>query len=305
MALPTAPIKVDKISLVGPGVVILTGPSSCGKGEVAAALCRTLSIDQNHHLSMGDILRETYHKAKIDQGYAQLLAEKYNISQANNIFDCVDTTPDLIEKVRNYTSEMEAFFQRAGMATFTSQLEWLEFCTTRGLLVPNRWTHNFIAAHIEHNLDFQEHPFILDGYPRTVIAAEKLVSFLRSIDIPIIKVLHLSISKQEMIYRAQHRGRVDDDQDALLRRYNFYVENVQPSVDYLKKALGSEYIALIDAHQPIYDCSEGQRHFNLEKSIAMVAAEALRSIGVPRQIIQNLLDLPASSSVPITGLPHS
>ena len=36
--------KVERISLRGPGVMILTGPSSCGKGEVAAALRGALHV---------------------------------------------------------------------------------------------------------------------------------------------------------------------------------------------------------------------------------------------------------------------
>ncbi len=285
-----SPIKVEKISLRGPGVVILTGPSSCGKGEVAAALCNYLSIDKSRHLSMGDILRGAFQKAKTDESYAHLLADKYQISHESNIFDCVDTHEgDLVEKVNKYLSDLERYFGRSNMAEFTSQLEWLEFCTMRGLLVPNRWTHDFLAAHIEHNQELRYHPFILDGYPRTMIAARQLLGFFRSINIPVIKVLHLSISKQEMINRAAYRGRGDDDQEALLRRYQFYVENVQPSVDYLKKELGSRTIALIDAHQPVYDYSNGQRRFNLNQSIAAVVSDALRYLGVPRMVVRDLL----------------
>ena len=158
-----------------PGVVILTGPSSCGKGEVAAALCRVMSIAPSDHLSMGEILRSSFQNAKSDASYAALLSERYQISAASNIFQCVDTTEDLSRKVKNYLPQLEKYFQRSGMDTFTSQLEWLEFCTMNGLLVPNRWTQNFIAAHIEHSPGLRSRPFILDGYPRTVSAAKHLL----------------------------------------------------------------------------------------------------------------------------------
>ena len=286
-----ARIKVEKISLRGSGVIILTGPSSCGKGEVAAALCKTLSISKNRHLSMGDILRNAFETAKTDAEYAQLLAAKYQISAQANIFDCVDTAADLMEKVHKYLPGLEKYFGRANMSEFTSQLEWLEFCTVRGLLVPNRWTHTFIAAHIEHRQELREKPFILDGYPRTVIAAQQLLAFLQSMDIPVLKVIHLSISKQEMLYRAKLRGRSDDDHEALLRRYNFYIENVQPSVDYLKQELGAEAVALIDAHKPAYDLIKGEKVFNLKRSIGNVTNTALRSLGVPRALIDDLLEL--------------
>lgn len=282
-------IRVDKISMRHPGVVILTGPSSCGKGEVAAALCRVMSIAPSDHLSMGEILRSSFQNAKSDASYAALLSERYQISAASNIFQCVDTTEDLSRKVKNYLPQLEKYFQRSGMDTFTSQLEWLEFCTMNGLLVPNRWTQNFIAAHIEHSPGLRSRPFILDGYPRTVSAAKHLLEFLERLSIPVIKVLHLSISRQEMIQRAKHRGRADDDETSLLSRFQFYIENVQPSVDYLKMELGSNAIVLVDAHQPVYVERNGQKVLALKESIANVVSSALRGLGVPRVILKDVL----------------
>lgn len=283
--------KVEKISLRGPGVVILTGPSSCGKGEVAAALSRVMSIPAGNHLSMGEILRSTVTQSRENAEFAELLATRYRISAENNIFDCIDTTPELSVKVHKHLSRMEAYFRRQGMAQFVSQLDWLEYCTMNGLLVPDRWTQSFIAAHIEHEKRFQLQPFIIDGYPRTVAAAEHLLGFLDQQGIPVIKVLHLSISKQEMISRAAGRGRGDDSREALLSRFQFYVEHVQPSVDYMKTVLGYEAIALIDAHQPVFaEGPDGEKHFDLPRSITRVAALALRSLGVPRVIVRDMFD---------------
>ena len=283
-------IKVDRVSLRGPGVLILTGPSSCGKGEVASALSKVMSIPQDAHLSMGEILRTTFQRAKNEKSYAKLLANNYRISSDSNIFDCIDTTEDLTKKVLNYLPELQAYFKRQDMDKFTSQLDWLEFCTMNGLLVPNRWTQDFIVAHIEHSPVFKTNPFILDGYPRTVKAAQHLIAFLRRFNIPVIKVLHLSISKQEMLSRATKRGRADDDEASLLSRYQFYIENVHPSVDYLKTELGSDTIALVDAHQPVYKLIGEEKIFDLEKSILNVVASSLRSLGVSRMTVKDLLD---------------
>jgi adenylylsulfate kinase-like enzyme len=57
-------IYVEKVHVEGNGVILLTGPSGCGKGEIAKALCKFLSIPIEKHLSMGDILRKTINKAK-------------------------------------------------------------------------------------------------------------------------------------------------------------------------------------------------------------------------------------------------
>jgi len=287
---PISLVRVQNVAMRSHGCLILTGPSSCGKGEVAASLCRVMSIPPSDHLSMGEILRTSFTKAKNDVSYAKLLAEKYRIGKDANIFDCVDTTEHLTNKVRGLLPDLENYFGRTGMGAFTSQLEWLEFCTMTGRLVPDRWTQEFVAAHIEHSTGLRARPFILDGYPRTVAAARHLLEFLRRMNIPVIKVLHLSISKQEMLIRAKGRGRADDDEASLLSRFTFYIENVQPSVDYLKTELGSGAIALIDAHQPVYSLQNGERTFNLEASIQNVCASSLRALGVPRVILRDLLE---------------
>jgi len=283
-------IKVEKVSLRGPGVLILTGPSSCGKGEIAAALSKVMSIPPEAHLSMGEILRTTFQRAKNDKSYSQLLADNYKISADSNILDCIDTTEELKRKVLTNVPALEIYFGRTGMDQFTSQLEWLEFCTTNGLLVPNRWTQDFISAHIEHSPELRTQPFILDGYPRTVKAAQHLLAFLRKFNIPIIKVLHLSISKQEMLSRATKRGRADDDEQSLLSRYQFYIENVHPSIDYFKTELGSTAISLVDAHQPVYHDVDGKKVLDVKRSILNVVSSSLRDLGVARLTVLDLTE---------------
>jgi len=306
MSAPTPPrslVRVERIALRGPGVVILTGPSSCGKGEVASALCELVSIDLRRHLSMGEILRSTIERSKSDESFSRLLADRYALSHDSNIFDCIDTNDELDEKVKRHLPDLERHFGRtpsrfisddvSGKAE-VSQLDWLEFCTARGLLIPNRWTQDLISAEIDRALaadtEGLDSPFILDGYPRTVAAAQHLLGFLESVQLPVLKVLHLSISKAEMSARASKRGRADDHEEALRRRFEFYVENVQPSVDYLKTELGGDRVALIDAHQPYFDLVDGDRVFHLKRSIDNVVSSSLRALGVPYVIVRDLLE---------------
>jgi adenylate kinase family enzyme len=302
-------VRVERIALRGPGVVILTGPSSCGKGEVANALCELVSVDPRRHLSMGEILRTTAERSKTDPDYARLLAEKYALSRDVSLFDCVDTNEELTGKVSRYLPDLERYFGRTPSRFISgdlsanadvSQLEWLEFCTARGLLIPNRWTQDLISAEIERALAMDtegtDSPFILDGYPRTVAAAQHLLGFLERLGLPVLKVLHLSISKAEMSARAGKRGRADDHEEALRRRFDFYVDNVQPSVDYLKTELGGDRVALIDAHQPAYTADDqGNQVFDLHRSIDNVVSTALRALGVPGVIVADLLEGRAES----------
>jgi len=302
---PRSLIRVERIALQGPGVVILTGPSSCGKREVANALCDVLSIDPRRHLSMGAILRSTVERSGEDPAFRELLETRYALSRSTSLFDCLDTSDALSEQVERHRTDLEKFFGRqpsrfvsaeavAGSGD-VSQLDWLEYCTARGLLIPNRWTQDLIAAEIERVLTSEpggrDRPFILDGYPRTVGATKHLLTFLRELGVPVLKVLHLSTSRAERTHRAGRRGRSEDDDEALRSRFDFGVENVQPSVDPLKTELGGDRVALIDAHQPAFCERAGERIFDLERSIENVVATALRALGVPAVIVRDLLEL--------------
>ena len=114
---PQSLVRVERIALRGPGVIILTGPSSCGKGEVAAALCDMLSIDRSRHLSMGEILRSTVERSKSDAKFAALLEGKYSLSKSVSIFDCIDSNDELEEKVRRYLPDLEKHFGRTPSGT--------------------------------------------------------------------------------------------------------------------------------------------------------------------------------------------
>ena len=286
-------VVIEKIKLKDRGALILTGPSSCGKGEVSAFLSKALSIPAAHHLSMGEILRYSFHHARQDRKYERLLAERYQISSDSNIFTCVDSSRALSNKVKRFTTELVQHFGAKRVEQGVSQLDWLEFCTLNGLLVPDRWTQCFIESRMETSEKIRNSSFILDGYPRTVAAARHLLAYFAEASIPIIKLLHLSISKQEMLLRAKQRNREDDDGEALRSRYLFYVENVQPSVDFMKKEIGAGKTALIDAHQPVYKKTEGGLEFDLRASIANVALDSLWSLGIPRIICQDLVRLHA------------
>ena len=268
-------IIVQKVVAEGCGAILLTGPSSCGKGEIAMELRSFLSIPNERHLSMGDILRRTIKKAREDESFRDRLATKYNISDKISVFEEAENKPENISKAIKHKNELILFYN--GRETI-SQLDWLEFCVIEGLLVPDEWTVNIINATFEDSEEFQKEIFILDGYPRTIKAAESLLNTFAKFNIPIIKVIHLSISKEEMIKRALGRKRFDDKKDSLERRYLFYIENVQPSIDYLKIRLGSTKVTLIDAHQPVYN---EQNNMDIEKSIKQVTLNVLQSLGLP------------------------
>lgn len=269
-------ITVEKVDVEGNGVIILTGPSSCGKGEVANLLCRFLSIPKDRHLSMGEILRKTVAEAKKDSSFRNILALKYNISDKIPIFDTRKNPEFIVGKAEGYKQELFSFIDPA--AKIISQLDWLDFCVNKGLLIPDEWTEKIIDASIRNSNKLHKGIFILDGYPRTINAAISLLQTLQSVNIPIIKIIHLSITKEEMKKRALNRNRNDDTEECLERRYQFYIDKVQPCIDYLKQNLGASYVSLIDAHQPAYN-QDGT--LNIAASIGNVTLSVLQALGLP------------------------
>jgi adenylate kinase family enzyme len=170
-------------------------------------------------------------------------------------------------------------------------MDWLEYSTYNGLLIPNHWTEILLEHHIDQLLASNPRStLILDGYPRTIEAAQHLIAYFKRVSLPILKVIHLSISREEMLRRATIRGREDDSVAAIYRRFEFYVEKVHPSIDYLKEILGSDKVALVDAHQPVYETkANGDKELDVKKSILRICVSSLRALGVPRIVIADLL----------------
>ncbi len=275
-------IFVKSVEVQGRGVILLTGPSSCGKGEIAKALCRFLSIPAGRHLSMGSILRTTISRAREDDDFRRQLADDYGISDRVSIFDPQHNPPRLAHKAEEYRDDLIRFV-RGAAGDQPSQLDWLEYCVTKGLLVPDDWTEKIITAVFTHSPELRSSIFILDGYPRTIPAARHLLQLLAELQIPVIKTMHMSITKEQMKVRALNRGRLDDTDESLERRYQFYIDRVQPCIDYIKDCLGSSVVALIDGHQPVYGRG-GQ--LDLERSIHAVVVSVMQALGLPGYLLE-------------------
>ncbi len=270
------------VRATGRGIIILSGPSSCGKGVVAAALRETLHLPSRCHVSMGDALRRTVRQARQDPAFRDRLGGDYGIWPDRCIYDPEHSDKSLVAKARHYEAEL---YSRYGSEP--SQLDWLDYCVTCGLLVPDAWSEGIIEGVIADLATQHESIILLDGYPRTEVAARHVLELSEQHRIPIIKVIHLSVSKREMHRRALGRQRADDTPEMLERRYAFYVDHVQPSIEYLKSQLGSRIAVLVDAHQPAYS-PNGE--LDLELSVRNVANAVLMALGVSRHILENLAD---------------
>jgi len=273
-------LSIKSINVEGKGAIILTGPSGCGKGEIARYLVNMFMLDEKFHLSMGEILRSLIEKARNDKDFLEILHSKYGISYKVSIFTPEYNSASVISKAEQHKSNIENmiknddFFPNKKEIT---QFAWLCYAVANGLLVPKEWTNKILEATFENNYDLRNALFLLDGYPRTTAAARHMIDLFDRLNIPIIKVIHLSITKTEMIRRTQLRNRNDDNMAALENRFQFYIEQVQPSVDEIKKILGCDSVSLIDAHQPVI---EENGELNVLNSIEKVAKNVISSLNI-------------------------
>ena len=271
---------VTSVRARGRGIIVLAGPSSCGKGAVALSLRRTLHLPPENHLSMGEALREIVEQAAADPGFRATAGERFGVFANRGIFDAALTPPAVIQKARVHEAVLR---ERFGAAP--SQLDWMCFCVTDGLLVPDAWSERVLEGVIAARAARPEALILLDGYPRTEAAARHLLDLSARLALPILRVIHLSISKREMHQRALGRKRNDDTPEMLERRYQFYVDHVQPAMELLKASLGSHAVALIDAQQPEH---RPDGTLDLEASVRNVAHSVLVALGVSRHILDHL-----------------
>jgi adenylate kinase len=183
------------------GVLLLLGASGSGKGTIAKKLLERGVIQV--HVSMGDLLRGLLSRVAQDQSVRAQIESQLE----------PDTTHE-----------------------FPNQIAHLEHCVKNGLLIPNAWTQTVIEHEISTRQDLRDHAWAMDGYPRRIEAAKHLLETLKRQGIPTLGVIHLCISKQNMIERLLARGRTDDTVEAIENRYAFFQAEVLPTLEFLKRS---------------------------------------------------------------------
>lgn len=86
---------------------------------------------------------------------------------------------------------------------------------------------------IEDNIKDKDEKFIFDGYPRNLKQAKHLDEIIGRFNI---KCLNVMVSKKEVIKRLSLRGRNDDEEKNVKRRWKTYKRNTKPLLQYYKKS---------------------------------------------------------------------
>jgi adenylate kinase len=74
--------------------------------------------------------------------------------------------------------------------------------------------------------------FLLDGFPRTLQQAQALDELLAGEGTPLDLVLFLDVDEQRLLQRLVSRGRSDDEPETIHRRFEQYLQQTRPLVDY-------------------------------------------------------------------------
>ncbi|HSW80457.1 MAG TPA: nucleoside monophosphate kinase [Candidatus Saccharimonadales bacterium] len=82
-------------------------------------------------------------------------------------------------------------------------------------------------------IDTRKH-FVLDGFPRTVTQADWLLDQVKQGRFDITAVIHLTASEEVVKSRLVERGRTDDTEDAISKRFSEYRNVTLPIIDHLK-----------------------------------------------------------------------
>ncbi|MES2930894.1 MAG: nucleoside monophosphate kinase [Patescibacteria group bacterium] len=102
-----------------------------------------------------------------------------------------------------------------------------------------------------------------DGYPRTLVQSktfEDAMIFYRRDDV---RVIYIQVGKEEATRRMKLRGRSDDTDEGIAKRFDEYVNNVIPSMNYFEGRPGYALYVI-----------------NGEQSIEDVHADIIKSLGI-------------------------
>ena len=120
-----------------------------------------------------------------------------------------------------------------------------------GRLIPDDMTNGLVVSMVEKELTADKN-CIFDGYPRTLSQSEFFEQLMQIHKRENIKIIYIELSKVEAMKRNLLRGRADDTETGLNKRFEEYVNNVVPAMSYFKDKPGYQ-ILTIKGEQSIED----------------------------------------------------
>ncbi len=161
-------------------------------------------------------------------------------------------TKYLEEKTRKevvYAGPGKEYRRLISSGSYTGKL--IEESMQAGNLQPDFLT-NAIVTNIMINEVTPEKHLVLDGYPRTTNQSESLEKKFQFFKRDSIKIIYIELSREEAMKRNLLRGRADDTEEGINKRFDEYVNNVIPAMNYFKDKSGYQ-IFTINGQQSVED----------------------------------------------------
>jgi adenylate kinase len=121
----------------------------------------------------------------------------------------------------------------------------------QGGLLPNFLTDSVFINILVNDISSEKH-LITDGYPRTLVQSECFEEAMKFYDRKETKIIYIELSKEEATKRLRLRGRHDDTEEGIAKRFDEYVNKVIPSMNYFKGKAGYT-IYTVNGEQSIED----------------------------------------------------
>ena len=121
----------------------------------------------------------------------------------------------------------------------------------KGFLQPNFLTISLFTNILTGNMK-ENTSFIADGFPRTIAQSEAFESAIEFYGRNNVHVIYIELGKEEATKRMKLRGRSDDTDEGIAQRFDDYINNVIPAMNYFKGKEGYT-IHTINGEQSIED----------------------------------------------------
>lgn len=133
------------------------------------------------------------------------------------------------------TSTGDEYRKLIEKGSYTSQL--VKTIIEKGELQPNFLTTSLFANILISSLS-EGTTFISDGFPRTIEQSESFESAMKFYNRENIHIIYIELGKEEATKRMKLRGRSDDTDEGIAKRFEVYENDVTPSMNYFKNKSG-------------------------------------------------------------------
>ncbi len=119
--------------------------------------------------------------------------------------------------------------------SYTAEL--MKDSVSRGELQPGFFPDAIVANMLISSLTKDSH-LITDGYPRAVAQSQSFENMMKFYKRENIKIIYIEVGKEEAMKRNLKRARHDDTPEGIEKRFDEYINQVIPAMNYFKSKTG-------------------------------------------------------------------